>query len=30
MTSYFASDVDEAIDFIDRWLDRGYQLGGEK
>ena len=29
MASYFAADVDEAIDFIDRWLDRGYQLGDE-
>lgn len=27
MSSYFAADVDEAVDFIDRWLDRGYQLG---
>lgn len=26
MCSYFAETVDEAVEFIDRWLDRGYQL----
>jgi len=26
MSSYFAETVDEAVEFIDRWYDRGYQL----
>lgn len=26
MCSYFAETIEEAVDFIDRWLDRGYQL----
>jgi len=30
MCSYFAETIDEAVDFIVRWLDRGYQLGSEK
>lgn len=29
MCCAFVSNVDEAVDFIDRWLDRGYQLGAE-
>lgn len=29
MCSGFFSTVDEAVAFIDRWLDRGYQLGEE-
>ena len=29
MCSGFVSSVDEAVEFIDRWLDRGYQLGDE-
>lgn len=27
MCSYFAETIDEAVEFIDRWLDRCYQLG---
>ena len=30
MCSYFAADVQEAVSFIDRWLDRGYRLDGEE
>lgn len=30
MSSYFAANVDEAVEFIDRWLDRGYRLEGEE
>lgn len=26
MSSYFAETVEEAVEFIDRWLDRGYKL----
>jgi nucleoside 2-deoxyribosyltransferase len=29
MTTYFAKDVDDAVDFIIRWLDRGYRLPEE-
>jgi nucleoside 2-deoxyribosyltransferase len=29
MCSYFAETIEEAVDFIDRWLDRGYQLDDE-
>lgn len=30
MTSYFAETVDEAIEFLDKWFDRGYSLPEEK
>lgn len=30
MCSYFAETVDEAVEFIERWLDRDYKLESEK
>ena len=30
MASYFAETVEEAVQFITEWLDRGYSLGNEK
>lgn len=27
MASYFAETIEEAVEFIHRWLDRGYQIG---
>lgn len=30
MCSGFFTTVEEAVDFLDKWLDRGYQLGDEE
>ena len=30
MASYFAETIEEAVEFIDKWLDRGYQLGSTR